>query len=114
MTHAATAARRYRVYVIRLSDHVRSNRRFMAENPQYRPGRPAVYVGSTALSPERRLQTHLHGARRYNRYVRRYGRRLMPWAYHDLPPFATRSQAQAAERRRAEELRARGWAVWQK
>jgi hypothetical protein len=109
----AASTKRYRVYVVRLSGRLASSGRFMQRNPGYRPGKPLVYVGSTGRTPEDRFEAHLHGPRRYNRYVRMYGRRLFPWAYRDLPTFATREAAEAAERRRAEELRARGWAVWQ-
>ena len=104
---------RYRVYVVRLSNRLAVNRRFRQRNPGYVAGKPVVYVGSTGRTPEQRLEVHLRGARRSNRYVRRFGRRLFPWAYGDLPSFESREAAEAAERRRAEELRARGWAVWQ-
>ena len=104
----------YRVYVVRLSRSVLHVRRFVESNPDYEPGAPTVYVGSTMRTPEQRRQVHLFGRRHYSWFVRRFGQGLVPSATDDLPEFRTRASAEAAERRLAEDLRARGWGVWQR
>lgn len=106
--------RRYHVYVIRLYNRVmRESARFRSENPCYEEGRPVVYVGSTAHSPEKRFEQHVAGGRVANSYVRDFGKRLFEWAYEDLPTFETREEAEMEEERHAQRLRARGWGVWQ-
>ncbi|MDC0160558.1 hypothetical protein OAJ07_03810 [Gemmatimonadales bacterium] len=45
--------------------------------------------------------------------MKKYGKRLFEWAYKDLPTYATRPEAERAESDYAEELRSRGWGVWQ-
>ena len=102
----------FRVYVIKLRKSVLRNRRFRRANPAYREGKPCVYVGSTATSPEARFESHMSG-RRSSSWVRRYGKALFPWAYEREPSLPTREEAEARESALAEELRARGWAAWQ-
>lgn len=105
--------RAYRVYVIRLKRSVWTmSRKFREANPQYVEGRPLVYVGSTGKTPEQRFETHMKGGRGASRLVKRFGKRLFPYAYADLPGFSDRGEAERAEEQRAQELRARGWGVW--
>lgn len=114
--HTATGAQgeegtgRCRVYVIELDREVLKERAFVRENPNYRPGKLCLYVGSTCLAPEERLGRHLIG-RKANRYVYRYGIRLRPDFYHMYPPM-TRDEAELTERELAEELRVEGFGVW--
>ena len=103
----------YTVYVIRLQQRAEHERALQRENPDYVPGKPVVYVGSTAKTPEERFRQHLTGRRHWNRFVRRYGHRLFYWAMRDVPTFATRAEAEAAEAALAQRLRARSWMVWQ-
>lgn len=105
--------RAYRIYVIRLSNVAMHRGRFRNANPNYEPGRPVVYVGSTGQAIEERYRQHKKGGMFANGYVRRFGKRLFPWAYEGLASFATKEDAIEAERAYAEELRGRGWAVWQ-
>ena len=44
------------LYLIRLDDTVLQLRKFREENPDYRPGKPCLYVGVTSRNPEVRLQ----------------------------------------------------------
>ena len=103
----------YTVYVIRLQQRAEHERALQRKNPNYVPGKPVVYVGSTGKTPEERFRQHLTGRRHWNRFVRRYGHRLFYWAMRDVPTFATRAEAEAAEAALAERLRARSWMVWQ-
>jgi hypothetical protein len=88
-----------RVYVIEL-DRAAGRRRD--------PRIPWVYVGASARTPERRFAQHRDGYRSA-RLVRRFGVRLRPDLYEDLPSFASSREAAAAERRRARELAACGF-----
>jgi len=111
--NATNPNRRYRIYVIRLSNRVLHRRRFRNANPHYEDGRPAVYVGSTVQDVEVRFEQHKKGGMFANTYAHQFGKRLFSYAYEDLPSYATKEEAVAAERAHAEELRSRGWAVWQ-
>jgi ribosomal protein L36 len=104
-------ARQYYVYVIGLEDSVGKSRRFRAANPGYRSGRPCVYVGSTARSPEERFEQHLNGSRS-NRFVRKYGLALLPTLYDRYNPIPSRPEAEELERYLAERLRNSGFGVW--
>jgi hypothetical protein len=99
------------LYVIELDREVLAVKRFRDANPGYRAGWPCVYVGQTGLSPEVRFEQHKRGIKA-NRYARKFGLRLrQPMTGNLLPVPWTR--ADAAERRLAEKLHARGCAVWQ-
>jgi hypothetical protein len=110
MTDAAPIT--YRVYAIKLRKSILRNRRFKKANPEYRRGKPCVYVGSTSLSAEERFARHMTG-RRSSRVVRNYGKTLFPWAYEREPTFDTRPEAEAHEMALAARYRAMGWGVWQ-
>ena len=97
---------RYSVYVIELRPEARIKRGCPPPN-----GRPAVYVGQTADTPEERFAEHLAGYRAA-RIVRNYGVRLRPRLYRNYGPYPTREEAVAAEARLAEKLRRRGFCVF--
>ena len=101
----------YNVYVIELSRDVLLHNKFVDANPFLRADKPCVYVGSTYLSPEKRYQQHLYGYRS-NRFAREYAVQLMPRLYANWQGYETRKLAEAAEVKRAESLRKRGYAVW--
>jgi hypothetical protein len=104
---------RYGVYVIKLKRSVlRKSRRYRAANPDYVEGKPHVYVGSTAKTPQKRFEKHMAGGPGSSSLVRRFGRSLFEWAYQDLPTFPDRRSAERLEEETAEELRKRGWGVW--
>ena len=103
---------RHHVYVIELSRDVLRHAKFRRANPQHDPAKPCLYVGMTGLDPETRFERHRYGVKD-NPYVRRYGIRLRPDLYAELNPL-TYAAAQRMERVLAGELRADGYAVWQK
>lgn len=95
----------YRTYVINL------------HNPQLAdPGEGYVYVGQTSKTPEQRLAEHLTGARSNkdinlaSKVVQRFGKDLN---YSLMPEriYLNKRQAEKAERRLAERLRAEGYVV---
>ena len=102
------------VYVIKLKKSVLRSRAFRNENGGYLRGKPCVYVGSTGMTPEARFDVHMAGGMFGARYVRRFGKKLFPWAYERLPAFGSGDEAKEAESRYADELRSRGWGVWQR
>ncbi|MGH3116141.1 MAG: hypothetical protein ACRDQ2_03345 [Gaiellales bacterium] len=97
---------KYSVYVIELRPELCKRRGCAASN-----GRPPVYVGQTADTPEERFAEHLRGYRAA-RSVRDYGVRLRPRFYRNYGPYATRAEAEAAERRLGAKLRRRGYCVF--
>ena len=102
---------RYHVYVILLSDQVLQEPRFLRSNPGYITGKPCVYVGMTGLDPDRRFDKHMAGIQA-NRYVLRYGQRLLPDLYEGFN-LMTRDAAQSREIEIAIDLRSAGFGVWQ-
>ena len=107
----AKEPRAYRVYVIELHPDVMGRKRVADENAGRREDKPCVYVGQTARTPEERFAQH-KGGKRSSRIVREHGVKLRPKLYRNWGPYATRAEAEAAERRLAEKLRRRGYAVW--
>jgi predicted GIY-YIG superfamily endonuclease len=101
----------YSLYVIELSRDVRAEVGFARRNHACREDKPCVYVGQTALTPEKRFAQHRAGYKS-NRYAHRYGVRLRPKLVADRGPFATRDEALEAEAALAERLRRRGYGVW--
>ena len=90
----------YRLYVIELQP-----------NPARDGDAIAVYVGETASTREARFEQHMAGGKLASRHVATRGIKLCP----NLTPnqeYYTRAASQAAEKRLAERLRARGFAVY--
>lgn len=107
----ATRAHHHNVYVVELSPGVLQSSRFRRANPDYDFGKPCVYVGMTGLSPEERFAKHKQGIRA-NRFVQRYGLRLLPklYAYANPMPY---EGARDMEVELAIGLREEGYGVWQ-
>jgi hypothetical protein len=103
---------RHHVYVIELSRDVLQHAKFRRANPDHDPTKPCLYVGMTGLDPETRFERHRYGVKD-NPFARRYGLRLRPDLYAELNPLPYAS-AQRMERVLASQLRADGYAVWQK
>ncbi len=103
----------YSLYVIKLKKSVLQRTKFRNENPGYVGGKPCVYVGHSTKEPGERFRQHMEGGTLASPWVTRYGRRLMEWAFCDLPPLDSREDAEQAEAEYAQELRSRGWGVWQ-
>lgn len=104
--------RHHNVYVIELDGAVLEESRFSAANPSHDPDKPCVYVGSTGLTPEKRFENHMAGYKS-NRFVRRYGLRLLPMLYGEYNPLGY-DDACDMEIELARMLREKGYAVWQK
>ena len=105
----------YTVYVVELREQAwERSRKLRDANPRGSLDRPCVYVGSTAKTPEARLEVHRRGGMHASKVVFRYGRALRSDLYVDVPVVrTTRADAEAAERRCAARLRRMGLRVWQ-
>jgi hypothetical protein len=101
----------HHVYVVLLADEVWEQRRFRDANPDYRHRRPCVYVGMTGLDPDLRFDRHKAGIQA-NRFVFRYGLRLMPELYAVFNPMPY-DAAREMEVELAIGLREQGFGVWQ-
>ena len=115
----------YCIYVIELHKKVLEKKKFRKENPNYIDGMPCVYVGYTSRTPEIRLNQHLNGERNkkgyrlFNGYAHNYGEALRPRDYKYLNIFMRKQSisqeaAMSLEVKKAESLRKKGYAVWQK
>ena len=102
----------HNVYVVDLDPAVLKVRAFRARNAAYGPGMPCVYVGMTGLPPGERFQNHKAGVKA-NRFVRDFGRRLLPELFECYNPMPFEA-AELMEVELAEELREKGYAVWQR
>ena len=101
----------HNVYVIELSKDVLFEAKFKKSNASYIEGKPCVYVGMTGLDPDTRFDKHKAGIQA-NRYVLRFGLRLLPALYEALNPM-TYEQARAMEVEVGIDLRDAGYGVWQ-
>ena len=101
----------YSVYVVELRPDVLEKKAFAGKNADRREDKPCVYVGQTARTPEERFAQHQNGIRS-SRIVREYGVRLRPRLHANVGPFETRAEAENGEKKLAERLRRRGFAVW--
>ncbi|MFL6572376.1 MAG: hypothetical protein ACJ8G4_11525 [Burkholderiales bacterium] len=99
------------VYVVELSKEVLEEPRFRRANPGYFPGKPCVYVGMTGLEPDVRFDKHKAGIQS-NRFVRRYGLRLLPELYEIYNPMPYEA-ARDMEVELAIGLQDEGYGVWQ-
>lgn len=105
------ATREFVIYVIELSDEIRSKPSFMNANPS--GSKCCLYVGSTAKSSEERLRDHAEGLPTGSSYIRGFVKALRP----ELAPrsrFLSRTNAELGEKKHAARLRRRGYLVWQK
>ena len=101
----------YHVYVVELSDEVWNLARFRKANPDYRLGKPFVYVGMTGLDPDLRFDKHKAGIQASS-YVRRFGLRLLPGLYAMYNPMPYEG-ARDMEVELGIALREAGYGVWQ-
>ncbi len=107
----ASKAKRYYVYVIKLSGAVLNHRKFRDANPNHHPLKACVYVGMTGTSPKERFEQHRRGYKS-GRYVQEYGEKLLPTLYERYNPMTYRDAVER-ERLLAAHLRRQGFAVWQ-
>lgn len=97
--------------MVLLSKAVLYERKFVKCNPDHDPLKPCVYVGLTGLSPDDRFNKHKAGIRA-NKYVERYGERLLPELYACYNPMPY-DAARDMEVELAIALREKGYGVWQ-
>jgi hypothetical protein len=102
---------RHSVYVIELGPEVWNEPRFRKANPDHDVTKPCVYVGMTALTPEKRFENHRKGVKS-NRFAHEYGLRLLPRLYAVYNPMPYLA-AQDMEIELAIGLREEGYGVWQ-
>jgi len=102
---------KHHVYVVELSKDVLYEAKFIKSNPGYVTGMPCVYVGMTGLDPDVRFDKHKAGIQA-NRYVQKYGRRLLPELYALYNPL-TYDEACSLEVELGIDLRESGFGVWQ-
>ena len=105
------ARHHHNVYVVELSRQVLNEAKFRRCNPGFDPRKPCVYVGMTGLAPDERFDKHKAGIKA-NRYVRRYGLRLVPELYEVYNPMPYEA-ARDMEVELAIALREDGYGVWQ-
>ena len=98
----------HHVYVVELSKDVLHEAKFLKANPHYDRRKPCVYVG---LTPDQRFDKHKAGIKS-NRFVRRYGLRLLPELYECFNPMPYEG-ARDMEVELAIGLRDEGYGVWQ-
>ncbi len=101
----------YHVYVVELAKGVLDEPRFVKANREYKAGKPCVYVGMTGIDPDVRFDKHKAGIQA-NRYVQRFGLRLLPDIYEAYNPMSY-DEARAMEVELAIDLREGGYGVWQ-
>ena len=105
------ARNHHHVYVVLLSPDVLYEPKFKKCNPDYDPAKPCVYVGMTGLDPDTRFDKHKAGVRA-NRYVQKYGQRLLPELYECYNPMPYQAACEM-EVELAIALREAGYGVWQ-
>jgi uncharacterized protein with NAD-binding domain and iron-sulfur cluster len=103
--------RTYNIHVIELDRAVMSIGKFRKANPDARPDRMCVYVSATSLPPEERFKQHKEG-KKANRYAKKFGIRLVQRPMKNRQGLQSWNKAEESEKRCAEKLRKRGYAVW--
>ena len=101
----------HNVYVVRLDEAVLDQNKFREANPQYKPGKPCVYVRMTGLDPDERFQNHKAGYKA-SRIVKQFGLYLMRKKYEQYNPLPY-EEACEKEVALADDLRRKGYGVWQ-
>jgi predicted GIY-YIG superfamily endonuclease len=101
----------YHVYVIKLNKEVLTSKKFREKNPNLNPKRACYYVGQTCHDPIKRFEQHKTGYKS-NRFVKRFGIRLIPRKFKKYNPINKREEAEKIERWLAEKLRKKGHGVW--
>ena len=101
----------YYVYVIGLDPSVLENKRFLKKNPQYIDGKPCVYVGQSARTPDERFVQHREG-HKSSSFPKKYGLYLQKKLFENVNPLANREEALVAEEQLAIKLKRRGYGVW--
>ena len=99
------------VYVIGLDLSVLENKKFLKKNPKYIEGKPCVYVGQSAHTPDVRFAQHREGYKSSS-FPKKYGLYLRNKLFANLNPISSREEAEVAEEQLAKKLKRRGYGVW--
>lgn len=99
------------IYVIRLKTEVLEKPRFVEANPDYRAGKPCYYVGSSCHEPQVRFEQHKAG-KKASKIVKDFGAYVVKSKCF-VVETRDRRAAEAVEHEYAEELRGKGYGVWQ-
>jgi hypothetical protein len=75
------------------------------------PRLACFYVGQTSHDPRVRFKQHKIGYKA-NRFVKKYGLRLLPSIFNTYNPIETRKEAEHIEQMLTNNLRAKGHGVW--
>ncbi len=102
----------YRVYVIALDDEILKRSNFRKRNPDYKAGKPCLYVGQSVKDPKERFKVHKAGGLHASKKVAQYGKYLRWKLFEKYRPVKTRAAAERLERKVALVLQAKGYAVW--
>ena len=101
----------YNVYVIELDKEVMTSKKFRERNPHMNPKLVCYYIGQTIHDSNTRFKQHKTGYKA-NRFVKKYGRRLVPRKFKKYNPIEKREEAEQIERWLTERLRKKGHGVW--
>ena len=101
----------YNVYVIELDKEVITSKKFREKNPNMNPRRACYYVGQTTHDPTTRFKQHKAGYKS-NRFVKKYGHRLVPRKFKKYNPIEKRKDAEQIEKWLTYSLRKKGHGVW--
>lgn len=104
----------YRVYVLQLKSSVWTQAKYRKQNPGAIKFKKFLYVGYTYHSVQERVNVHLAGGRLSNKSVRDHFEKIR----NDLVPelhdsFTMTVIAKIAEKKLAQRLRKKGFAVYQ-
>jgi len=101
----------YNVYVIKLDKEVMISKKFREKNPHMNTKLACYYIGQTIHDPETRFKQHKAGYKA-NRFVKKYGLKLIPRKFEKYNPIKKRVEAEQIERWLANKLRKKGHGVW--
>ena len=101
----------YNVYVIELDKDVLISKKFRERNPHMNPRLACYYIGQTTHDPMTRFKQHKTGYKA-NRFVKKYGLRLIPRKFKKFNPIKKREEAEHIERWLTNKLRKKGHGVW--
>ena len=111
MAKSKSKPRSYNVYVIELDPEVLRKKKFRERNPDYKKGKPCVYVGMTSRTPKERYEQHKSGYKA-SKYPKIFGLYLRKKLYEKYNPLKTQKEAENMEENLARKLQKKGYAVW--
>lgn len=103
---------KYQIYVIALDESILERKDFLKRNPDYRPGKPCLYVGQTTKEPKVRFKEHMAGGKLSSSKVKKYGKYLSWRRFKRIKSVDTREEAEELEKETAEKLQSKGYGVW--